>query len=59
MSCARRAKGSVCPGARGTGWSVLIPDDDALVLPVDHHVAVHVVCQSVDVRRVLILGLGR
>jgi hypothetical protein len=33
------------------------PDDDTLVLPVDHHVSVHVVCQGVDVRRVLILGL--
>ena len=41
----------------GTGCSLLIPDDDALVLPVDHHVAVHVVCQSIDVRRILILGL--
>lgn len=33
------------------------PDDDALVLTVDHHVPVHVVCQSVDVRGVLILSL--
>lgn len=33
------------------------PDDDALVLAVNHHVSVHVVSQSVDVRRVLILGL--
>lgn len=35
------------------------PDDDALVLRVDHHVPVHVVGQGVDVRRVLVLGLQR
>lgn len=35
----------------------LLPDDDALVLTVNHHVSVHVICQSVDVRRVLILSL--
>lgn len=33
------------------------PDDDALILPFDHHVPVHVVRQGVDVRRILILGL--
>lgn len=33
------------------------PDDDTLVLAVDHHVPVHVVCQGVDVRGVLILSL--
>lgn len=33
------------------------PDDDTLVLTVDHHVTVHVVSQGVDVRGVLILGL--
>ena len=35
------------------------PDDDTLVFAVNHHVSVHVVRQSVDVRRVLILGLGQ
>ena len=34
-----------------------LPDDDTLVLTINHHVSVHVVCQSVDVRRVLILSL--
>ncbi len=34
-----------------------VPDDDALVLAVDGHVAVHVVRQGVDVRWVLVLGL--
>lgn len=34
-----------------------LPDDDTLVLTVNHHVPVHVICQSVDVRRVLILSL--
>ena len=33
------------------------PDDDALVFVVDRHVAIHVVGQSVDVRRILVLGL--
>lgn len=33
------------------------PDDDTLVLAVNHHVPVHVVCQGVDVRGVLILSL--
>lgn len=33
------------------------PDDDTLVLTVNHHVSVHVVSQSIDVRGVLILGL--
>lgn len=33
------------------------PYDDTLILPVDHHVSVHVVSQGVDVRWVLILGL--
>lgn len=33
------------------------PDDDALILPFDHHVPVHVVRQGIDVRRILILGL--
>lgn len=35
----------------------VLPDDDTLVLTVDHHISVHVICQSVDVRRVLILSL--
>lgn len=34
-----------------------LPDDDTLVLTVNHHVPVHVVRQRVDVRRVLILSL--
>jgi hypothetical protein len=38
-------------------WCV-IPDDDALVLPVDDHVSVHIVCKSIDVWRVFILCLG-
>lgn len=33
------------------------PNDDTLVLPIDHHVSVHVVGQGVDVRRILVLGL--
>lgn len=33
------------------------PDDDTLILSINHHVSVHVVCQSIDVRWVLILGL--
>ncbi len=43
---------------RKTGllWS---PDDDTLILSVDHHVSVHVISQRVDVRRILILGLKR
>lgn len=36
----------------------VLPDDHALVLVVDHHVSVHVVSQSVDVRGVLVLSLG-
>lgn len=36
-----------------------LPDDDTLVLTINHHVSVHVVCQSVDVRRILILSLRR
>lgn len=36
----------------------VLPDDHTLVLTVDHHVSVHVVSQSVDVGRVLVLGLG-
>ena len=39
-------------------WRRSRPDDDTLVLGVDHHVAVHVVRQGIDVGRVLILGLG-
>lgn len=35
------------------------PDDDTLVLTVDHHVAVHVVSQGIDVRGVFILGLEK
>lgn len=33
------------------------PNDDALVLSIDHHVSVHVIGQGVDVRRILVLGL--
>lgn len=32
----------------------LLPDNDALVLRVDHHVAVHVVGEGVDVRRIFV-----
>jgi hypothetical protein len=35
-----------------------LPNDDALVLVVDGHVAVHVVGEGVHVRRVLVLGLS-
>jgi len=35
------------------------PDDDALVLPVDQHVAVHVVAQGVDMGGIFILSLKR
>ncbi len=35
-----------------------LPDDDALVLAVNGHVTIHVVGQSVDVGRVLVLGLN-
>lgn len=42
----------------GEEWNVnVLPDNDALVLPINHHISVHVVRQSVDVRRVLILSL--
>lgn len=34
-----------------------LPDDDTLVLAVNHHVSVHMVSQSVDVGGVLILSL--
>lgn len=40
----------------GRNFKVL-PNDDTLVLTVYHHVSVHVICQSVDVRRILILSL--
>lgn len=40
-------------------WKQGSPDDDALILPIDHHVSVHVVGQGVDMRWVLILGLQR
>lgn len=40
-----------------TTW--LSPDDDALVLTVNHHVSVHAVSQGVDVGGVLVLSLGR
>ena len=33
------------------------PNDDALVLSIDHHVSVHVIGQGVDVRWILVLGL--
>lgn len=33
------------------------PDDDTLVLHVNHHVSVHIVGQGIDMRGVLILGL--
>ena len=35
------------------------PDDDTLILSVDHHVSVHVISQGVDVGGVLILGLEK
>ena len=35
------------------------PDDDTLILSVDHHVSVHVISQGVDVVGVLILGLEK
>jgi len=35
------------------------PDDDALVLRVDHHVPVHGVRQGVDVGGILVLGLNK
>ena len=35
----------------------ILPDDNALVLVVDGHVAVHVVREGVDVWRVLVLSL--
>lgn len=37
---------------------IILPDDDTLVFTVNHHISVHVVCQSVDVRRILILCLA-
>lgn len=37
--------------------AIVLPDDDTLVFTVDHHISVHVVCQSIDVRRILILSL--
>lgn len=39
------------------GVMQFLPDDDTLILSVNHHVSVHVICQSVDMRRVLILSL--
>lgn len=46
----------------GTAWASAweaenSPDDNTLILPVNHHVSVHVVSQGVDVRWILILGL--
>ena len=42
-------------------WCCIIssPDDDTLVLPLNQHVPEHVVCQSIDMRGVLVGGLGR
>ena len=42
-------------------WCSIIssPDDDTLVLPLNQHVPEHVVCQSIDMRGVLVGGLGR
>lgn len=34
------------------------PDDDTLVLPIDQHVAVHLVRQGVYMWGVFVLGLG-
>ncbi len=44
-------------GADSLAGAALTADDDALVLRLDQHVAVHVVGQRVNVRRVLIDGL--
>lgn len=35
------------------------PNDDTLILSVNHHVSVHVISQGVDVGWILILGLRR
>lgn len=40
-------------------WFFLLPDDDTLVLSVDDHVSVHTVGEGIDMRRVLILRLGK
>jgi len=34
-----------------------LPDDDTLVLELNQHVAVHVVCESPHMRRILVRGL--
>lgn len=35
-----------------------LPDDDALVFPVDQHIAVHVVGQGVDMGGIFVLSLN-
>lgn len=47
------------PSVPPPAFEQVLPDDDALVLAVDHHVSVHVVGQGVDVRWVLVLSLRR
>ena len=38
---------------------ITLPNDDTLVFHVDQHVSVHVVCQGIHVRRVLVRGLEK
>lgn len=37
----------------------LIPDDDTLVFSVNDHVSVHIICESIDMWWVFILGLEK
>lgn len=55
-----RVWGEWVTGVRGSPAAPTypLPDDDALVLPIDQHVAVHVVGQGVDMGGIFILSLN-
>lgn len=56
-----RVWGQRVTGVRGSPAAPTypLPDDDALVLPIDQHVAVHVIGQGVDMGGIFILSLNR
>lgn len=49
---------AICSNAPDRTWPFPIPDDDTLVLSVNNHVPVHVICESIDVWWIFILCLG-